>query len=758
LQNANLNFAIAILQFAICLMSTTLQTIDERRALRIRRRPDLHAVPQTLRGERYWVIKDPASLKYFQLNEEEYFLLEQLDGRVSLEQIRTRFESRFAPRRLNVMQLHSFVGSLHQEGLVIGDAPGQADVLLGRKHEQARRARWMKLASVLAMRFRGVDPQRFLNWLEPRFGWFFSRPAVISVGLLAAAAVALVTVHARELSLRLPEFERFLSGKNVALLLVTLAVVKILHELGHALACRRFGGECHEIGPMLLMFTPCLYCNVTDAWMLPNKWHRAAVAAAGIYVELALAAIATFLWWWSEPGVFNALCLDVMVVCSASTLLFNGNPLLRYDGYYVFSDLMEVPNLQERASRVLSNLIAKWFLGFVPTADRLDSQARGRGWLLLYGVASLGYRLFVVAAVLWGLHMVLKPYRLEILANGAAIVTIVGMLLVPMMKATRMIRNPHLGERLRPLRLFVRTAITVAALGAIAVIPLPARITAPAVIRPVGAERVYVTVPGRITETVAEGSRVAAGDTIVRLRNDEITLATERARSERDEQQLHVENLRRQAVGMPKAAEQIPAAEALLADLVQQLVKRQAEQDQLTVVARTSGTVLPPPAQFEKPDESTLPNWSGRPLDPRNASAQLETGTLVCLVGDPRQMEGVALVNQSDVELVRVGQQVSLVADLYPGERFAGKIVELSATNADELPHELMPRDKALFHTDRHGDHQLVGTWYLARVQLDPSAKPLLISTTGDARIYVVPQSLAHRMVRWLAATFRVKW
>ena len=127
-----------------------------------------------------------------------------------------------------------------------------------------------------------------------------------------------------------------------------------MHEFGHGLSCKHFGGECHEIGVMLLVFTPCLYCNVSDSWMLPNKWHRAAIGAAGMYVELVLASIATFVWWFSQPGPFNYICLSVMFICSVSTVMFNANPLLRYDGYYILSDFLEIPNLRQKASTILN--------------------------------------------------------------------------------------------------------------------------------------------------------------------------------------------------------------------------------------------------------------------------------------------------------------------------------------------------------------------------------------------------------------------
>src|SRR5206468_11742270 len=146
-------------------------------------------------------------------------------------------------------------------------------------------------------------------------------------------------------------------AKNWIYLGGTLAITKVIHEFGHGLSCKHFGGECHEMGVMLLVMTPCLYCNVSDSWMLPNKWHRAAIGAAGMYIELVMASIATFLWWFSEPGLLNNVCLAVMFVCSVTTLVFNANPLMRYDGYYILADLLEIPNLRQKAGQVLSRTL-----------------------------------------------------------------------------------------------------------------------------------------------------------------------------------------------------------------------------------------------------------------------------------------------------------------------------------------------------------------------------------------------------------------
>ena len=176
-------------------------------------------------------------------------------------------------------------------------------------------------------------------------------------------------------------------------------MTKVLHEFGHGLSCKHFGGECHEMGVMMLVLTPCLYCNVSDSWMLPNRWHRAAIGAAGMYVELVLASICTFIWWFTEPGPLNYICLNVMFICSVSTVMFNANPLLRYDGYYILSDVLEIPNLRQKASTILNRKLGAWCLGLEEPEDPF--LPKRHQWLFaLFTVASAVYRWVVTFSIL----------------------------------------------------------------------------------------------------------------------------------------------------------------------------------------------------------------------------------------------------------------------------------------------------------------------------------------------------------------------
>ncbi len=175
--------------------------------------------------------------------------------------------------------------------------------------------------------------------------------------MVGLGAAGLLVTQFEAFQNKLPAFEEFFAAKNWIWLAIVMALTKVFHEFGHGLACKKFGGQCHEMGVMLLVLTPCLYANVSDSWLLPSKWKRAFIAAAGMYVELVLASVAVFVWWFSQPGMINQLALNIVFISSVSTILFNANPLLRYDGYYILSDLLEIPNLRSKGDHHSATLL-----------------------------------------------------------------------------------------------------------------------------------------------------------------------------------------------------------------------------------------------------------------------------------------------------------------------------------------------------------------------------------------------------------------
>ncbi|NLE38535.1 MAG: hemolysin D, partial [Pirellulaceae bacterium] len=240
-------------------LSESLVSSSARR-LSVRKRPDLSARKQVYLGRTYWVVKEPIGLNYFRFQEEEYAILQHIDGRTSLDELKEWFEAEFPPQKITLEELQQFVGMLHRSGLVIADVPGQGTQLHQRKSERRRREMLGAASNILCIRFKGFDPERLLNWLYPKVRWLFA-PAVFVLSLLfVASAMTLVLVEFNTFRAALPSFYTFFSWHNAIWLSVTLGLTKVVHEFGHGLTCKHFGGECHEMGVMVLVLTPCLYC------------------------------------------------------------------------------------------------------------------------------------------------------------------------------------------------------------------------------------------------------------------------------------------------------------------------------------------------------------------------------------------------------------------------------------------------------------------------------------------------------------------
>ena len=728
------------------------QPSSSDRALRLRRRADLDCRRQRYQGRSYWVVKDPLTLKYYRFQEEEFFLLQQLDGAASLDRIRRRFERRFPPQKLSAAELSAFIAQLHKSGIVISDAPRQGDELLARRAENSRRELLGRASNILSLRWRGFDPDRLLGALNGCVGWLFS-PAIIVICLLfCAAAAGLIVVQLDEFYARLPAFDRFFAAENWLWLAVAISLTKVLHELGHGLACKRLGGECHEMGVMLLVLSPCLYVNVSDSWMLPSKWQRAAIAAAGMYVELVLASACALVWWFTEPGLLNYICLNVMFVSSVSTVMFNANPLLRYDGYYILSDLIEIPNLRTKASAVLRRKLGRWVLGLEEPDDPFLPERRQ--WLFAgYTVAAAAYRWFICLSILWFLYNVFKPYGLQVIGQLIAAASLYSLAVHPLWQLVRFFHVPGRIEKVNKLRAAAALAGLAVAATAVLAVPLPYHVECPFRVEARDAAPVYVDVAGRLEAIhTASGRRVQAGQPLASLDNIDVRLALARMAGEREGLIARVEDLRRRQFHSEEAALQLAEAEQSLAAAQQQLARLTDQQRRLSVTAPTAGTILPPPrGQTEAQRPGELPTWRGSPLEEQNLGAALEAGVLLCRVGDPHRLTAVLDIDQTQIEFVRPGQKLRLRFDALPADRFRSEVLEVAQLERDATASER----KAAAAPTAQGRAKALTTKYQAKAALDDVEGLLFPGATGVARIHAGRRTLAQRLWRQLCHTFR---
>lgn len=730
------------------------------RPLRLRRRPDLEAKKHRYHGRVYWVLKEPVGLNYYRFHEEEYAILNMLDGVTSLQQIKDRFQAEFAPQRITLQDLQQFVGMLHRSGLVISQATGQGRQLRRRGDEKKKKEFLGKLTNVFALRFRGIDPERILNFLNPVTRWFFTGPALIFFLMFGLSALTLVLVNFQEFRTKLPTFEQFFAAHNWIWLGATMAIVKVLHEFGHGLSCKRYGGECHEMGFMFLVFTPCLYCNVSDSWMLPNKWHRVFIGAAGMYVELILASIATFLWWFSTPGMFNFLCLSVMFICSVSTVVFNGNPLLRFDGYYILMDILEIPNLRQKATEILKRWFQQYCLGLELQENPFLPQ-RKQGWFALYTIASIVYRWVVVFSIMMFLMKVLEPYGLQALGRLVAVAGLTGMIVQPIWQIIKFFRTPGRASKMKRKNVLTSLGVAAAAIVGVCFIPLPYHVDCAVEIQPQNAAQVFAMVPGQLVAWHKKpGDRVELNETIAELTSVDLKLQQVQAESDLKLARYKLQLLEGQAHDDPEAQLQVDLQKRIVDSKQLLAVQVQDKIEMLKVKASQAGTILPAPSKpvpKEAETEEQLPGWSGNPFDFKNQDAIFSDSDLLCLVGDPSRMEAVLVVDQHDVDLVKEGMEADMKIESARLETFSGKIERMSEMEMKTSPENLALQSGGYLDTemDQTGRLRPISTSYQARVPLENVEVPLRTGYRGQAKIYVGWKSLGWRIYRFCARTFR---
>jgi len=726
------------------------------RPMRLMPRPDLVAERHAYRGRPYWVVKDPVALKYYRFEEEEYFLLRNLDGRTGLEEIRDAFEDRFAPQKITLPELRRFLSRLHQSALVLSLAPGQGNRLADRSAMGTRRRRLASLHSVLSLRIPLFDANALLGALLHPLGWLFSRRAVPLVCCAAMLAGLFVLAEFNAIRDRLPSFHAFFGPGNWVWLAAALGFTKVWHELGHGLSCRRLGAECREMGVMFLVFTPCLYCNVSDSWMLPNKWHRAAIGAAGMYAELILAAACVPLFWFTQPGVAHYLALNVVFVSSVSTLIFNINPLLRYDGYYILSDLVEIPNLRAVASRSLHAKAGAWFLGLPEPAGSMGA-VEARAWLACFAMASAAYRWFVTISVLWFLVRVLEPYGLKALGALFAVGAVHGLVVDPLRRLARFLASPGRAARVHRWRLTLSVGAGVGLVATAAFLPVPHYVRCGVVVQPRDAEAVYAPVPGSVVRLDARpGDTVRSGQLLARLDSVDVELAVFDLDAERRKLAIRRDQLVRRALDDERAAWEIDSVSRTLAALESQHQQRVADSDRLTLRAPRDGVFLPAAETTSEHDPDRLPRWSGRALDTHNLGATVDDAKPLGFIGDPARFHAVLLVDQRDLELVALHQPVDVFLNSTPGRRFRSRIEHIARRPASSVPASLSTRHGGPIPT-RTDDAGRLGpqtVCYQALAPFDDPALRVVSGVTGRARIRVGSRTLAERGLRWARQAF----
>lgn len=689
-------------------------------------RSDIDVARREADGRTEYILKDPLSSRHFRLDAVEWFVAMLLDGHRTAAEVHARAVQQYPETHLTVDEIVRFVRRLALAGMLRLSGRGDLDRLMALR-PQGGGLRLVNLFwQIFYIRIPLLNPDRLITALHAKMA-FLGRPWPLALmAALVLAAATLVLWHWPRL---VEPRAEFLSARGLAWLLVAMVGVKVVHELAHACVCKHYGGRVPEMGLVLIVFTPCLYCDVSDAWMFPSRRSRLAVTAAGIAAELVLAAAAALVFVATRDGAIHQAAFSLMIVAGVSTILFNGNPLLRYDGYYLLSDAIETPNLRLRARRYLVAAVRRLVLGDpVPDLDRPD---RRRGFVLLYGVAAYLYGWFILYAILGMLYRKLEAYDLQALAGALIALGVVMQLGVPLWRfgavLGRLVRQPG-----SPWR-FARAVAVGGGLVLVGVtaanVEFTETLSRTCVVQSDEPYDVRAEQPGFVAAVlVRPGQRVAKGQPLVRLVNEQL-LADLRG-AEADVAVHRVLADRAQADGDLVTAGQLRTQLDQLRDVADHARRRVA---QLTVASPGDGLV------------------STDDLD-RLLGLWMEQGSPLMRVARAGRFRVTVQLGQKQAERVAVGAPAELKVRAWPERTFDGRVSDSSRMASAAAP--------AVLTTLYEGDVAVrpgadgwaaAETIYRAELQLADGQAILRDGMSGKARIYLGRTSLGRYLWRTVA-------
>jgi putative peptide zinc metalloprotease protein len=405
---------------------------------RIRSHVDIHR--HTYRGQIWYVLQDHASGKFQRFTPAAHFLIGLMDGERTVEEIWQAGRSRLGEDAASQDEMIRLLGQLHAVDVLQSDVSPDTLELL-KRFEKKQNIRWKQnIRNPLSMRFFLLDPEKFLtrfaSTVRPLFGWFGAALWLI----IMTIGIVLTGLHWPELTKDVTD--HVLAPQNLVILWLIYPFLKALHEFSHAFAVNRFGGEVHEMGIMFIVLTPMPYVDASSVLAFRNKWERILVSSIGVGAELFVAALALIVWVNVEPGTIRSVMYNIILVAGISSVLFNGNPLLRYDGYYALADFVEIPNLASRGSQYVLYLMQRYAFGVRELEPPVSRQGE-RVWFVVYTILSFFYRIFIYVGIIQ--FIAGKFFTVGLLLALWAAAT---MVLLPLGKAVKFLSSsPRLGDR-----------------------------------------------------------------------------------------------------------------------------------------------------------------------------------------------------------------------------------------------------------------------------------------------------------------------
>jgi putative peptide zinc metalloprotease protein len=630
-----------------------------------RMRPHVQIVRQHFRGARWHVVQDPTSNAYFRLNPVAHEFVGLLDGVRTVEEVWELGLSRHGDEALTQNDVISILSQLHSGNLLQGDLSPETEQLLTRGRERLKGKAVQQAIGLMYFRVKLLNPDRILAAVEPFFRPLIGPAGFVAWCVLVIAALATILPHWQALR---GQFESTIAPANWFALGTTFVLVKLWHELGHGVICKRFGGHVTEFGAMMLVLMPAPYVDASSAWTFRSKWQRVAVGAGGMLFELALASVMAFVWAAmqrsGDAGLLKQIAYNVLFTSSISTIVFNANPLMKFDGYYMLSDLLEVPNLMQRSMNMLKFLAQK-HLFRLDSAQAPTSSPTEALILLVYGIGAFIYRILIFFSIT--LYIMGKLFAVGLIL---AVWTSVMWFVLPVGSFLRwLVTNPSVADR-RTRVWGVTGALTAAAVLIFGVIPLPDHRRADGVIESRSRAGAFAGAQGTVEQVHARtGQRVKQGDALATLTLPEMDAMLRLARAQLEEHESM------ELLARTRTPSERMVAEKYVESDKAELAFLESQARELVVRAPRDGVVV----------GSDLSQHVGRLVN---------KGDLLCEVVEPGDVRVAALLSQ---------QQADWISTLAP-ERFGAQVRRASrvretipvvmtrppAAARRELPHEAL--------------------------------------------------------------------
>lgn len=722
-------------------MQNTDHSTRELTRLRLKLRDDLVFTPQEYDGQTYYHVELPSRAKFYRIGLPEYTFVSLLDGNTSVAEALVLTARSLGQEAFSENEATSICTWLIDTGLAENNASADSDAALFAESEETaadqERKKWISRLNPLWMRLPLFNPDRTLRAIFPWVGWIHSAAAFIVWSIVFGMAVTAV----------FSDWTRFINSSTGVLapsnwmwLGASWLILKVVHEFSHGLAARKYNGEVREMGVILILLAPMAYVDLTSSWRFRSRWQRMHTAVAGMYVELFIAAVAALLWSGTRSPELSHHYFNIIFMASLTTLLFNANPLMRFDGYYVLSDLLQIPNLYPSGTKYVHSLARRIFLG--GRDHGVEWQGSKGVFVRCYGLAAFAWRILVcvglviaAAALFHGAGIVL------------AVVAVAMWLGLPALGMCRTLRNEFSRDPAK-LGRFVTVAggLSAALAFLLLCVPWPGGRTAPGFVEYSPMHVLRAETPGFVRAiNVADGQLVERDTVLVVLENEEIdaevrelTIGIQEAEAKR---RIHLQDNE-------------PAAAQVEAENAEALRKRLAEKtrklDALTLRAPIRGRVI------ARDLESLIDTW-------------LTDGTEVLTVADENQKEFQISVSQEDAKSFQARLSQSVQMRIRGRHTLAGKLTRLTPRASQEAPHDCLcapvggPLPVRVKETDEEGEEswQLVEPRFVGYIEIPREhGLSLTAGEFGCATLRAGDESLGagvyKRVARWLDEQVRV--